>query len=177
MVYFNFEYRDGTTGELLKPLHFSKDFEDFDGSRESKERIKFHHNVPWTKMIRNEYVQENQFSFEEAINGNDIYFTMQLGFNTHNILVEKVPLYVYLRNPNSLVTQKPTSLAAFCKFRHGIELNFFYEFIDHPEWKKSILYLFLSYSRSVGLTFLFYIIKKSLTIHRNSLVKVVQKNK
>lgn len=153
VVYFNFEYRDGKTEEELTPLRFRKDFDEYDGSDVAKECVKFHHNVPWTKMVRKDYLVVSNIKYEEATNGNDIYFSMKVGYNTDRIIVEKRPLYVYLRNPNSLVTRRPTAESAFCKLRHRIELNTFYDFINHPEWKCSASTMFFHFFKQTGLGF------------------------
>lgn len=178
VVYFNFEYRDGSSGELLKPLVFRKDFDEYDGSEVARELVKFHHKVPWTKMIRKDYLMGYEIKFEEAINGNDIYFSMKVGYNTNNIIVEKRPLYVYLRNSNSLVTRKPTAESAFCKLRHCVELNSFYDYIKHPDWKCSATMMFFYFVKHAGCGFVLLTLRNICHLYkrRNLIIQYVKSN-
>ena len=96
VVYFNCIHCDGETGNILPKLSFNKDFEDYNGSYSTVDAIKYHHNAPWTKMIRHEYIKRYRTCFEEVVNGNDIFFSMRVGFLTNNIEVVKKPLYASL---------------------------------------------------------------------------------
>lgn len=176
LIYFNCEYRDGVTNELLTPLNFQQDFNSYDGSDDAKISVKFHHNVPWTKMIKCEYVNKYHFQFEEVINGNDIFFSMMVGYMADNIVVEKRPLYAYLRNENSLVTSKLTKESAYCKFIHIIKLNSFYDFVGHPEWKNSVIMGVLYFTKKTGPSFLFTLIRDSLKLYlsRKEWIKVAK---
>ena len=146
VVYFNCEYRDGSTYELLPLLDLSKEFEEYDGSQIAVDRVKFHHNAPWTKMVSKDFIDQHSLKFEEVPNGNDILFTFSLGCSTNNIEVVKDPLYVYLRNKNSLTQKKQSENEAFCVVLHKFQMNKFYNSIGHPEWRlpvtKQILYYF-----------------------------------
>lgn len=136
IVYFNFEFRDGKTLELLPKLNFQKYFDEFDNSSKAIDLIRFRHNVPWTKLISREYVLKYRLYFEEVPNGNDILFSMMAGYFTKNITVEKDSVYVYLRNENSILTTKNQPVDSYmCRFKHRIKQNQFYKYIKHPEWK------------------------------------------
>ena len=167
VVYFNFDFKDGKTGEDLPALRFKKYFDDYNGSRESRDQIKFHHNVPWTKMVCNDYVKQHSFLFEETLNGNDIMFSMMLGYFTDNIAVEKSPLYVYIRNTNSLVTKKYSNASALCKLTHTIQQNRFYDFIGHSEWEKPAIQTFFYFLKKLGGSFAFYFAHNSWNIYVN----------
>ena len=166
ILYFNFIYKDGKTGDILS-LHYQKHFVDFDGSKKSLDQVKFRHNVPWTKMISREYILRNGFLFEETINGNDILFSMTIGRNTDNVLVEKRPLYVYLRNDNSLFNSKDTPQTALCRLTHRIKLNYFYKSIGYPEWRLSIIDRILKYSIKVGFSFVVLLLKNIPFLYRS----------
>ena len=166
ILYFNFIYKDGKTGDILS-LHYQKHFVDFDGSKKSLDQVKFRHNVPWTKMISREYILRNGFLFEETINGNDILFSMTIGRHTDNVLVEKRPLYVYLRNDNSLFNSKDTPQTALCRLTHRIKLNYFYKSIGYPEWRLSIIDRILKYSIKVGFSFVVLLLKNIPFLYRS----------
>lgn len=165
VLYFNFEHKDGKTGKNLPPLLFQKYFYEYDESQESKDQIKFHHNVPWTKMVSSQYVKRNNIHFEESPNGNDIMFSMMVGYYTNNIYVEKRGLYVYLHNEDSILTSKVTVKSEMCRLKHNIQLNYFYSYIGHPEWKQSIIKKILSKVVRLGFPFLFAFIKQIREIH------------
>ena len=167
IVYFNFEYRDGNTGELLPRFAFGKFFDEFDGGNKMSEEIRLHHNVPWTKMIRRGYVQHYQFRFEEVIIGNDMLFSILVGYFTNNIAVEKSPLYVYLRNGNSITTKKYTKEASLCIITHVIQRNQYYNFINHPEWKDSTMGRILRRVIKAGPSFALLLIKQSFNLYRH----------
>ena len=176
VVYFNCEYRDGKTNELLSSIKLNKDFELYDESIKAKDRIKFHHNSPWTKMIRSDYVKQHNFRFEEVPNGNDILFTFSLGSCTDKIEVITEPLYVYLRNKNSLTQKKQTEKEAFCVLLHTIQQNSFYKYIGYPEWRLPLSRKLLYYVKVCGLSFFFIFFNRLITVikHRDDFKKKVE---
>lgn len=145
IVYFNFEFRDGKTLDILPKLNFQKYFDEFDNSLYAKDCIRFRHNVPWTKLISRYYVTKYNLYFEEVPNGNDILFSMMAGYFTKNITVEKDCVYVYLRNENSILTTKNQSVDSYlCKITHRIKQNQFYKYIKHPEWRTPLFQYVIS---------------------------------
>jgi glycosyltransferase involved in cell wall biosynthesis len=162
VVYFNFEYKDGVTGASLPSLHFRGDFDCYDGSKSSEEAIRFHHNVPWTKMVKKAFVIENKIQFEEVPNGNDILFSITIGSLASRIEVIKLPLYVYLRNTNSITQRQLTENDAFCVLLHIIQLNCFYKSKGHPEWCMPIFKKTVFYIKVCGLS-IFHLFKKRMT--------------
>ena len=183
VVYFNSEFRDGQTKAILPPLPFHKEFEKYDDSQEAIETIKFHHNVPWTKMIKREYVQHYNFKFEEVPNGNDIFFSMSIGYCTDRIKVIKQPLYVYLRNSNSITNKlaynKSPQIDTLCFLKHQIQLNRFYKFIGHQEWQLSELGVLLKFIKICRLSFPLHLkdVVSSYIGHRNDLIILIKNYK
>ncbi len=169
VVFFNFEYRDGKTGEHLPPLKWGRIFQNYNGTKESRDLIRFHQKVPWTKMVQRAFVLQHNVYFEEVPNGNDILFSLMIGAFSNNFAVEKRPLYIYLRNDNSILTKKLSVDEAISKLIHRIKLNGFYNYIDHKEWKASVFKMILHYSWEVGLSFIITVIGrcKELYSYRN----------
>ncbi len=167
VIYFNFDYKDGKTGEKLTPLYFRNYFCEYDGKQESKDKIKFHHNVPWTKMVSHEYVNKYGISFEETINGNDIFFSMMVGFYTNNIYVENSPVYSYLRNQNSILTTKETVDSAMCRLEHLVKINYFYDYIGYAEWKNSVIKRILKKVYYSGFPFLCALVMNAKNIYKS----------
>ena len=176
VLYFNFEYRHGIKNNVLPAFYFNEYFVKYDGSAEATKRLKFHHNVPWTKMVNHDFLRKNKISFEESPNGNDIYFSMKVGYCSNVINVEKRPLYVYLYYSNSIVNKNKSIVEAFCKLRHQIELNQFYCFINHREWNQSSILLFFQFTKRLGVSYFLYVISKTVTLlcHKKSLINFVR---
>lgn len=143
VLYFNFRQEDGSNEKTMPTLYFQEYFSKYDGTKESLDKLKYHHNVPWTKMVDREFVERNDIKFEEAINGNDILFSISVGYFAKDIKVEKAPVYVYLNNANSITHKKVTVDSAYCRFVHNIKINRVYRFVGHPEWTSPFFkYLF-----------------------------------
>ena len=180
VVYFGFVHRDGVSGNDMYNLDFQKYVSEYDGSKESVDQIKFHINNPWVKMVSHAYISKYRIRFEEVPNGNDILFSMKVGYYTQNILVEKKALYVYLRNKNSILTSKETVEAALCRLTHLVKLNYFYSFIGHPEWKRSVRKIVTSKIVSLKIPFVIALCKNYIRIldERNEWVIILsQKTK
>lgn len=167
IIYFNFKYLSGVTFKELPSLSFQKEIELYDNTQTAIDTVRFHHNVPWTKMVSNEYLKSHNLHFEEVPNGNDILFSMMAGYYTKNIVVEKSPIYVYLKNINSILTSKETVDSAMCRLTHLIKLNSFYDYIGYPEWKHSVIKSIIKYNVSLGLPFLFKLLMNSIGLYRN----------
>lgn len=163
VIFFNFLYKEGKTGELLPKLRLQECFLNFDGSPSAIDEIKYYNKVPWSKMVSSRYVKMNNIHFEEVLNGNDIYFSICVGRYANKIAIEKAPLYVYLKNDNSIQTSKPTIKGALCEVEHSIKLNNLYDFLGHPEWKGPCAKMILSYMLKLGMPFFFSVLLRSIT--------------
>lgn len=168
VLFFNFEYRDGATGNLLEPLSFERYISQFDNKEQAIENIKFHHNVPWTKMVSLELIKKYNILFEETPKGNDIWFSMQVGYYSTRIAVEPLPVYVYLKNEGSLINRKNIPIPfALCNIEHRAKLNEWQKFIGHPEWNISLLKTCGSYIKKLGVPFAIMLLKNIMSIMQN----------
>lgn len=179
VVYFNCIYKDGQTGIELPKLSLNIDFENYDGCRYSIDTIKFHHNAPWTKMIKRSCIKDNNLHFEEVVNGNDLFFSMSLGYSTDRIEVIKQPLYVYVRNQNSLTKKKLTPNEAMCVVKHTVQMNTFFKFIGYPKWSLPLLKIIVLYIKDGGFPFLLLLLKKlpNIISRRKDLINYACSNK
>lgn len=175
VVYFNSLFRDGETGEILphNPLYY--DFENYDGSIASIDAVKFHHNAPWTKMVSKKYIRRYGFCFEETRNGNDLFFSMCIGYCTNRIEIIKQPLYSYMKNKNSITNKVLSPKEALCLINHTIQANKFYKFLNREEWCLPIIMPLLRFFKTCGLSFfLLFVLKIPYVIrHSNDLIKLV----
>lgn len=167
VLYFNHEYRNGKTGELLPPLPYSDYYKEYDETKYTLDQIKYRVKVPWNKMVLRDFVLKNDISFEEALNGNDIFFSMCVGYYAKEILIDKRPVYVYLKNENSLVnTKKKSKQSYLCQIKHRIQLNKFYIFIGYPEWQSSVIRRTMSQIKEYGPQLFFYMLS-----HANDIIE------
>lgn len=181
VLYFSFNHLDGITGEPLPDLPFAFYFNEYDGSKKYSEEIRFHHNVPWTKMVKRDFINDNNISFEEVPNGNDILFSLRIGFNAKSVEVDTRKLYNYLKNENSILTKRPTLNENLCKIIHTMQLNQVYKALGHPEWCISTLSLIKSkFDKNdkmafVSLLFTLLIKTPKILVSRNEWLKYFNK--
>lgn len=176
VLYYNFIYKDGKTEkEALPQFNIQKIIDRYNSTQEDIDNIKFKFKVPWNKMISHNYVIHYHFFFEEVPNGNDMFFSECVGYHADRIDVEKSPIYVYIKNENSIVTSKRTLKDEMCRLEHRIKLNYFYEFIGHAEWKKPFLKDIFRNIHKFGFPFLKAIILTSVHIYmgRREWVKLI----
>lgn len=83
----------------------------YNGTTESLDLIKYKTNVPWCKMILRSYVMDYLFFFDEVRKGNDTKFSYLSSYFTNNIEVIKDKLYVYTDNKKG-ITHAQRSLKA-----------------------------------------------------------------
>lgn len=166
VLYFNFEYRDGQTLAWLPTMPICQYLSSYHDTQEGLDEIRFHHKMPWTKMVRKKFLDQHHIFFEESLNGNDIFFSMQVGYFAQKMWVEPMPLYVYLKNANSIVHRTKSPESAYCHILHKIKLNRFYRFVGHSEWRQSALKEFLCKVRLLGLPFLWYVLPRIGTAYR-----------
>lgn len=177
IVYFNFEYRDGESLEILPDLPFKKYFDLYDGTDALKDEVRLHHNVPWTKMVSRDFLTRHNLQFEEVINGNDIFFSMMSGYFAKSIVVEKKQLYVYLKNINSITNahEKPVSFY-MCRITHRIKQNAFYSYLGYSGWKSPLIRIVLYCIKESGVKLLVELLSQTpkLIRSRNEWIELIK---
>ena len=135
----------------------------YNGSQYTTDLVKFKLHSPWWKMVRRDFLESHQIRFEEVAKGNDVFFTYQIGYYSKKIAVEKTPLYVHTYNKNGISFGKKNLSIRKGTLIQAYKVNKFYDFINHPEWKKNILYFFLEILKYDGvglfLKVLFFFLK------------------
>lgn len=176
VVYFNFVYKDEESG--LNISHSIKEcIDSYDGSVLMTDKTKFLNIPPWNKMVRSSYILKYGIQFEEVLNGNDLFFSMRVGFHANKIIVVKEPLYVYVKNNCGLSNKKTVSTEAhLCRVGHVMQLNRFYSYIGHAEWKSSLILRILRSCRSGGWKFVYSLFFQfpGMVLNSNKLVKLVK---
>lgn len=179
VLYFNFRFIDGKTGEEL-PFGMKQYYDEFDGSQLSIDKIKYLNIPPWTKMVKSSFVQEHNLQFEEVINGNDMFFSFSAGYCAKQIEVIKDELYCYVKNEKGLSNSRVIPVEAhLCRIIHVFQLRKFYTFIGHTEWRPSGIMRVMRSVRAGGIKVLFAFIAKIpyIICHSNDLVRLVREKK
>lgn len=100
--------------------------------------VRFKIRNPWMKMVKLHFLQEHNIRFEDIVLGNDIWFSMQVGYYAKKIAVLDDEIYVYCYNQNSITNHRSIEKNV-AEIEGYIKLNSFYSFINHPEWHISYL--------------------------------------
>lgn len=153
-------YVDGFIDELDKYAASDKDviyFNYYTYSRGGKKKsslyeneinqdaIKYRINAPWNKMIRREFVNKYNIRFEECINGNDMFFSYQVGTLAQKVYIEESPLYCYQITAGSMTNKRRNSDEYYlCRLNHWYQTGEFLVYVGHPEWKSSLIWRFMA---------------------------------
>ncbi len=132
VIYFN--YNRVGDGEILPCKIINKSV---DLLHSELDTIKFKFNAPWNKMVKRHFVKKYDILFEEVVNGNDMFFTFQVGYMANQIEVENAFIYNYDTSTNGMTNKKKNNAEYYlCRLNHAYQLNSFYSFIGHKEWTK-----------------------------------------
>ena len=133
-------------------LHkFNTYINEYNGDKYTTDQIKYRMNSPWWKIVRREFVLKYNINFEEVPKGNDVLFTFQVGYFSKKILVNKSPIYVHTYNANGISFGKKTLKIRMSSLAQVYKVNHFYGFINHPEWKRNILFYFFEIIKYDGM--------------------------
>ena len=116
----------------------------YSGTPNELDLIKYKMNAPWNKMIKRQFVVKNNIKFEETINGNDMFFSYQIGYFADQICVSKTPIYMYQTFSSGMTNKKNNPDEYYlCRIRHWYQTREFYRFIKHDEWNSFLFFNFL----------------------------------
>lgn len=139
VLYFNFEYRDGVSGEILTGLRNDQLFANYQPNNENISQIKYFYTSPWMKMVCKDFIEKHNIYFEESPNGNDMYYSILVASLSKKIAIEPNKLYMYVRTPNSIVTTQFQSVdGLYCRLIHTIKKNSILEYYNLSYLKRPI---------------------------------------
>ena len=144
VVYFNFNMiKDGHVVELPYSLSYLNCYEPEDSM--FVQMLKFRFPVPWNKMTKRDFLIHNHVAFKDCIIGEDGAFSFHIGFNAQSYIIDNSGLYNYTINSNSITNNKNNNGDYYkCLFRQKYQYNEFYKYVNHREWKLSVIKGFLS---------------------------------
>ena len=158
VVYFGFDILDSKSGENVDI--FKKATEAYKTIRSTADtpyEIRYWMTTPWNKMIKRSFIEKYNISFEEVVQGNDIFFTFQVGYLSDKRITIADKLYCYMINSNSITTSKWSYEKVYCYLSGLYKMNGFYDFVGHKEWKYNILRILMSRIRKNNKQCLLYI--------------------
>lgn len=140
VVYFNFyQYLEGGQTPIYEKI--SNYVKECAEGKISIDFVKYKFNAPWNKMIKTQFVRDNEIFFEEIPIANDMFFAFQVGFFCRKYFVANLYLYNYIVYKRSQTKKNWTSHKIQIYVENIFKSNGFYEFIKHKEWKHGVLFL------------------------------------
>lgn len=152
VLYYGYNFIDGKSNRILNnEIGECAILAAYENNEYNNDHIRFKNYAPWSKMVRREYVNKHNFKFEEVMNGNDMLFSLLVASNTENYLVERSPIYVYVKTDDSLTTGRLSIEAHMCRIEHYMKLKEFYKVINRTEWATSVIRYICYIGKSEGL--------------------------
>ena len=74
----------------------------YDYNQKNELNVKYNIFPPWAKLIKKDFLDKNQISFDEVIAANDVMFSTKVGYFMQNFEVSDNTIYVITRNHGSL---------------------------------------------------------------------------
>ncbi|MGJ8485824.1 glycosyltransferase family 2 protein [Pseudoalteromonas sp. SYSU M81236] len=86
-----------------------------------EELIRYRFHVPWSKLIKNDFVKRNNIRFDEVIASNDVNFSLKTGVLAQSIDAYDTPIYCVVENDSSLTKTytkevSDSRFAALCRY-------------------------------------------------------------
>ena len=144
-----------------KMLNKNTPISNYDGSENKLNYIRYKVNEPWVKMVRRDFVESNNIQFEETINGNDIFFSLQVGYKANKIEVEKHPIYTYVDYRNSVTKRIKSTESYYCRVKHLMQKKMFLKSLGLQNYVMPLPVFFIKRLKNPGvvgtLKLIFYI--------------------
>lgn len=96
-----------STGRVAKRHQtYKKLIDDLKENRSEKNEIRLRYlfMVPWSKLIRQEFIEKYKIKFDEVMSSNDVMFSTKVGHYMTNFKVRDEIIYCVTRDSNSLTT-------------------------------------------------------------------------
>lgn len=118
---------------------------------EKLDNLKYLLTAPWNKMVRASLVQDNHIRFDNSFYGEDVIYSIILGYIAKKIFIEQKALYNYTYSENGLARTFDGRNFTWCKkdFTRRIAYHKFLNYSGHQDWERNILINNLMIIRSV----------------------------
>lgn len=185
VIYYNYRFIDSKS---LSEISMSIDMQEYVNAIQKEvcdnsdlDLIKFRLNVPWNKLVSKKIIDINRIQFEEVMQGNDIWFTYQVGYYNANSLLDKTIIYNYTRNQESITNKTHSTRKSVAMLESLVKQNAFYDFIGHPQWKfnifLTILFSIKSSSDKLKLVLGYILSVKHILLVRKKYIKLINKGR
>lgn len=117
--------------------------------------LKYKVLAPWNKMVKKSLIDKNNIFFEECPNGNDLFYSFQVGYYSNNVCFSPDVIYHYYRNVIGITNRRNTDSGYLCSFEHLYKCNNFYRFIGQKQWCQSVIVKLISILYKQGVRAMF----------------------
>lgn len=124
---------------------------------ESELSLRYGYSVPWSKLIKRDFIEENNIRFDEVIASNDVMFSTKVGYYMDEFTISEEIIYCTTRNKGSLTVNES-------EIFFDVRLDTYikkYNYLKNRLSKKKMKYINMT-----GQEFLFKILKYRLGIQK-----------
>ena len=161
VVFFNFNIENG---DKLKGSELSRwKYVQQRITSKDPQYLKFCFHVPWDKMISKAFIEQHNITFEEVVLGNDIQFSLLVGYYARQYQIIDNHIYNYFINGQSLSFGFRSVEKLMCVIEGWYKVNAFYNYIGLKGKNKNIPLQFakmLFHNRKRALVILVQFIEK-----------------
>lgn len=159
IIYFGIKSVNSKTNEFVDRYNiYDKYVQACDNSTQDLiDDLRFHHDVPWGKMIRHKMVIDNNIKFGETKYCNDTLFSAMTAIKATSVFAEKSCMYCVTFTEGSLTTQQSPE-ANMIRFEVILQKNCLLRDCGYGRYRYSTLQ-YLNIARKFGICHLFKAIK------------------
>ena len=173
IIYFFVQGVYSDSLELAKRgWNYRKLVEDFiNGKKNAEERLRFYHMVPWGKVFRRAFIEDNQIKFDEVRASNDVMFNVRAGSLARKVEAFSDLMYFVTISSNSL-TKKTDRDLLHCRFNVLIRHYKYVMSLGKPQCAYNMIRYAIRYSKPYGLKEFFYYVRLMIKNRVNPFISV-----
>ncbi|MDR3129458.1 MAG: glycosyltransferase [Tannerellaceae bacterium] len=138
--------------------------------KDSENNLRYYHSVPWGKMIKTEFVKEENIRFDEVMAFNDVMFSLKTGFKACSIgIVDHVLYCVTVRRGSIQHTKSYEQLLS--SYLVILRMNEFFRKNGKHRYQVSTLRFFY-FATKYGIVPFLYFIKLSILYKNNIFIGI-----
>ena len=121
------------------------------GRKNSEERLRFYHMVPWGKVFKQSFIRDNGIKFDEVMASNDVMFNVIAGSLASNVVAYDYLMYYVTVSEYSLTKQINRDLLR-TRFNVLIRHYKYVMSLGKPQCTFNLFYFVYKYSKPFGLS-------------------------
>lgn len=170
IIYFNVASVDLDNRPSYRHTAYATLVERYPYTELAKLDIRYKYTPPWGKMIRRNFVIDNNIYFDEVPASNDLFFSIRSGHLAKEIAVCSNTLYTITQRPGS-ITSTISRENILSRFDAAMRVNSFFREHALPQYQHSILY-FIYRALKFNPLLSIKLILISLVKHNNPLIGI-----